>query len=181
MKHHYEKKECSQLTLESVRQEIIKKITLWLDEIQNTYTFIPDDSASKNIYIRVSGRSTGDIEHMPKYFIEFQVNQDHFWLSPHLSFTESDKQGFNLSTENFREKIMIMLKMPLLSLNLGYDYRPSPENFKLLEMKKLIYFDGFSKNVYFDAIDSLLHGYEYVLTIFNEFKDPGTLKYDWFL
>lgn len=63
------------------------------------------------------------------------------------------------------------MKIPLLTLNLNYTWLPNIQNFDSLEVKKMIYFDGFSKHVFFDTFGIVMHGYEIALSRYEEYRN----------
>ena len=63
------------------------------------------------------------------------------------------------------------MKIPLLSLGLGYTWIPDLKNIESLQMQKVIYFDGFSKNGFVDGVTNVLNGYEIVSAKYEDFRD----------
>jgi hypothetical protein len=70
-----------------------------------------------------------------------------------------------------------MLKIPLLTMNLGYMWVPNLPDFESLEISRQIYFDGFSKHNFMSNVDSVMRGYEVILSIYDQFRNSFSKKY----
>lgn len=183
---------------DELREDVIAKITGWLNEKKIKYenetnTFSDKDktfevkkelcyskkNTDNDIIFEINERTfitdkhtnTQEEKKKTNYLFFLPVNKDHFSVSARIYFGEGDRSGFILSPKHIKDKIRMGMKIPLLSLNLIYSFQPDPENFDSVVMEKIVYFDGFSKNVYFNAIDAVKSGYDLASTYYINIKN----------
>jgi hypothetical protein len=156
--------------INEIRDNILANIQGWLDKIPNTYQKKEMEEAPEDLLI--------DVEVPPKnvkdpplhYYILFPNEKDYFFVNWVLEFPEVDKIGFNLFPQK-RKQLIHNLKNPLLVMNLIPEYLPTSLDFDRVKISRKLYFDGFSKHVYFDTLDILCNGLEIIMSIYNLFRN----------
>jgi len=93
-----------------------------------------------------------------------------------LSKGENNQSEIAYPTD--QKKFILDIKISLLQMNLNYVFLPTTNtdgiDFKSLEsldIHKTIYFDGFSKNVFFGGVNDVLHGAELILLLYVRFSN----------
>ena len=111
-----------------------------------------------------------------QYFVAFLFDNDVFEVSTFYYFDKSDLTGFKLLSQEDKISFANML-IPLLTMNLGYMWVPDLISFESLQISKKIYFDGFSKHNFMSTVDSVLHGYEIIASLYEQFRNSISKRY----
>jgi hypothetical protein len=154
------------------REKIIEIIKNWLREAGTPFEPVINSSIDqRDVIMQVTGIRDNPEEPLSKFFVIAPHDLDAIGISAYLKFQESDNIGFKLLLPPDKLKFVNILKIPLLLLNLDYTWMPTLENFDSLEMRKQIFFDGFSKNTFYDNVSSVMHGYEIAIAKYEEFRN----------
>ncbi|MGI0044600.1 MAG: hypothetical protein ACRD47_12915 [Nitrososphaeraceae archaeon] len=165
------------------RQEIIDKIKLWLKEVQGVKVeHVTDKSIPPDyVVLKVSVKGEAPIALLSheqqlerkiiniEYFIDIPNNSDLLRIMTPFRFDRSANIGFKLLKLEDKVRFNNVMRVPILAGNLGYEWKPDLLNFDYLEISKIMYFDGFSKNSFFDALTGVIRGYEVCLAQYEEF------------
>lgn len=167
------------------REEIIGKIKSWLQLMVDEHKgasferFLDSQTDSNSVVFKVTNILTRvelNIERQTKqyplvYFVTLLEGVDIVHITTYLKFTESDNTGFKILLPPAKLKFVNLLKNPLLTLNVDYSWLPEVNDFDSLEISKDIYYDGFNKNSFFDALSSVLRAYEITYSGYIEFRN----------
>lgn len=69
-----------------------------------------------------------------------------------------DRKAFSTLKAEMRDEFIYALSSGLLGLNLPFDILPNIERMEYLQIEKDIFFDGLTKNLFFDTIDRVISG-----------------------
>ena len=141
-------------------KEILKTIKEWLQDIKNGTVEELEMKEQTSVILHVKFES-----------------DDVFEISTHYYFDKSDSTGFKIMSREDKVSFANMLKIPLLTMNLGYLWIPDLIGFESLQISRPIYFDGFSKHNFMTTVDSVLHGYEIIASLYEEFRNSVSKRY----
>lgn len=157
------------------KEIIVGKVREW---IENPEFQIEDVSNPElrpdEIAIHVKGKTEKDYfgnQNDIQYFVAFPSGIDALSISTFFYFDTSDASGFTVLPNEYKTKFANEMKIPLLTLGLWYMWIPDLKKIKSLQMQKLIYFDGFSRNTFSDGLTRVLNGYEIVSAKYEEFRN----------
>jgi len=152
---------------------IIEKVRKWIYNPDFTIQDVQDPAMPPDTtVIHVKGLTEQDYfgkKSEIQYFLAFLSDLEQLSISTYFYFEKSAATGFTvLPTE---QKIIFAntMKVPLLALGLGYVWIPNLHNIESLQMNKMLYYDGFSRNSFEDARARVLNGYEIVTAKYEEF------------
>ena len=165
------------------REEIIDKIHSWLNEVEGASVeevANPKIPSNYNVLkVNVTGESPKAVsphEQQVKpeqisisYFIAFVSEGELFKISTYFRFNEYDNIRFGLLKTPDKVKFVNTLKIPIMMLNLSYMWVPDLFNFESIELSKIVYYDGFNKNIFFDSVSAVIHGYEICMSQYDQF------------
>lgn len=152
---------------------IIKKVRDWIKNPDLTIVDVHDPNFNPNdTVIHVKGFTEKDYfgnQRTIQYFIGFLSDIEQLSVSTFFYFEKSDATGFTVLPNEYKIKFANTMKIPLLTLGLWYMWIPDFNNLKSLQMQKMLYYDGFSRNAFEDARTRVLNGYEIVSAKYEEF------------
>lgn len=157
------------------KNRIVEKVRDWIKRPDFTIEDVSDPGLKADeIAIRVRGMTEKDYfgnQKEVQYFVAFPSDIDALFVSSYFYFDKSDASGFTVLPNEYKTKFANEMKIPLLTLGLWYRWIPDLKNIESLQMQKLIYFDGFSRNAFVDGLTRVLNGYEIVSTKYEEFRN----------
>lgn len=152
---------------------IIEKVRKWIENPDFSIEDVQDpDMPPDTIVIHIKGLSEKDYFGNQKeiqYFIAFLSDIEQLQISTYFYFDKSAATGFIVLPTDKKIIFANAMKIPLLTLGLGYMWIPDLHNIESLQMSKMLYYDGFSRNAFEDARERVLNGYEIVSARYEEF------------
>jgi len=160
-------------------EEILQQIKNWLKNLDGTFEEIKiQEQNAIVLHVKFNfNYNTENKNEQYQYFVSLLYDSDVFKISTYCYFDKGDATSFKLLQSTDKVKFANMLKIPLLCLNLEYMWVPDIMNFDSLEISRKIYHDGFSKDRFMSSVDALLHGYEIVSSIYQDFKNEIKRRY----
>ncbi len=161
-------------------KEILKTIKEWLQDLKNGTVEELEIKEQNSVVLHVKFESDDNLDKKMiqfQYFVVFLYDVDVFEISTHYYFDKSDSTGFKIMSREDKVSFANMLKIPLLTMNLGYLWIPDLIGFESLQISRPIYFDGFSKHNFMTTVDSVLHGYEIIASLYEEFRNSVAKRY----
>ena len=156
------------------RATIIAKVRGWINPKLQIEDVSNPDLSPNDVVIHVKGKTDADYfgyQSDVQYFIAFPSDSDSLSISTYFYFEQSDATGFTVLPHEYKTIFANEMKIPLLTLGLWYTWIPDLKNIKSLQMQKVIWFDGFSKNTFNDGLSRVLNGYEIVSAKYEQFRD----------
>ena len=158
----------------SNREAIIEKVKNWITSPDNTVEKVSDpgiipDETIFHVKEKKLQNYLGQEGKASQFFVAFPSSIEALTISTYFYFDKSDATGFTILPTEHKIIFANEMKIPLLTLGLWYTWIPGLENIESLEMKKLIYFDGFSQNAFSDGLTHVLNGYEIVSSRYEQF------------
>ena len=152
---------------------IIEKVRKWIHNPEFTINDVQDPVMPPDTtVIHVKGLTEADYFGNKKeiqYFVAFLSDLEQLSVSTYFYFDKSAATGFTVLPTDKKIIFANAMKVPLLMLGLGYMWIPDLHNFESLQVSKMLYYDGFSRNAFEDARTSVLNGYEIVSAKYEEF------------
>jgi hypothetical protein len=152
---------------------IIEKVRKWIENPAFTASDIQDPNMPPDTtVIHVKGLSEKDYfgnQKEVQYFLAFLSDSELLSISTYFYFDKSAATGFTVLPTDKKVIFANAMKIPLLTLGLGYMWIPDLRNIESLQMNKVLYYDGFSRNAFEDARARVMNGWEIVSARYDEF------------
>ena len=149
------------------RDEIKKQIQAWLleeSELQKwKIGFIKDEDYYYSCY-KILDKKDIDI-----CTICIEKNIDRVILMNEISFSKQDGINYKLSKE--KERYWIDLKISLMNLRVDVQAIPDVESMEKMQVRKLIYFDGWSRDRFMNDLLTIMDASELPELIFRDYSD----------
>lgn len=156
------------------REEIIEKIKEWVKESGLSLEQIVKPGLENAPY---AGKVQGN-ENLGYNVLFAEKNKDFFFMTTYFRFQEKDGRALFYLDPSDQKKFIQDIKITLLQMNLNYIFLPvintdiiDFKSLESLEIHKTIYFDGFSKNIFFEGVNDVLHGAELILLLYARFSN----------
>jgi hypothetical protein len=86
---------------------------------------------------------------------------DRVTLATYVAFPKLDQELFAFMNKEGK-KFFWNLRDKLIAINVGYTIHPSMEKVERIDITKVIYFDGLTKNIFFNSLSDVQRGIESV-------------------
>jgi hypothetical protein len=129
------------------KKETIEKIKCWLNEENTKYKIIEDP----NTYFHLQMENPNLSIYMEKDRIDSIV------LATNVYFPDADKKFFS-KVEKEKKKFFWNLQSALNLIDIEYSIFPAIGEIEYIYIRKVIYFDGLSKDRLFESISKIARG-----------------------
>ena len=131
--------------ISSEKSTVIKKIQTWLDEENISIRDIEDEYSDFHIVAKIS----------PVHDIDLVIRKDRIdsiIVVQNMNLSDEDKRTFAHLAKAKKLEFVRDLKLSLLHLGIDYAIQPDSERLEYVQMSRKIYFDGLTKDRFFDTI-----------------------------
>ena len=133
------------------KAEISNKIRQWLQE--EGYDFNPFEDPYNDFCFEIKTPDDDVI------LIGMRKDRkDSITIYARSDLSKLDRQAFSTLHTHTKDEFVYAFTSSLLGLNLLFDILPNIEHMEYLQIQKCIFFDGLTKNLFFDTIDRVLAG-----------------------
>ncbi len=137
-----------------------RKIEKWLgDEGFNTWKSAEDNS-------HFSYKATRD-DCQPLLVFQPQSKTDSFQVAGDMKLTRESQNKLREIPEKQRRFMLFDFKMALLSTECHWQFTPSPESWKTVRVSKTVFYDGLSKDRFFETVDAVTRAMSVVILTFQ--------------
>jgi hypothetical protein len=140
--------------------DVGKKIETWLgDEGFNVWKFAGENS-------RFSFKTTRD-ECPPLLVLQPQSKADSLLVTCDVRLTDEGREKLQALPKREREFMLFDLKMVLLSTECHCQFIPSSGSWKAIRVSKPVFYDGLSKDRFFETMDTVARAVSLILLTFQ--------------
>jgi hypothetical protein len=140
--------------------EVGKRIEAWLDdEGFSVWKFAGESS-------RFSFKTTRD-ECPPLLVLQPQSKADSLLVMSDVRFTDEGQEKLLALPKKEREFMLFDLKMVLLSTECRCQFIPSSESWTAIRISKPVFYDGLSKDRFFETMDTVARAVSLVILTFQ--------------
>ena len=143
----------SRLSINDAKKAVIDRIRKWLKE--ENMTSSPKADPYADLVLAIEPRK-GRIMNV----IVGKDKIDSVEIISFVGFSEQDKKAYASLRAKPRNDFVNGIVESLLPINIIYSFRPDLNTLEEIVLKKTIYFDGLTKNSFFDAIHTIVRGIE---------------------
>jgi hypothetical protein len=133
------------------KRHVSSKTTEWLKD--EGYTFVPYEDPSTDFCLHIK-----ELDNPPIFVGMEKDSKDSVMVYTRIDLSELDKKAYSTLHTNVKKEFPFALASSLSNLVLPYQIHPNTEQTEYLEMKKNIFFDGLTKDRFFDTMDRVLAG-----------------------
>ena len=148
------------------KTHVSSKITEWLQD--EGYTFVPYEDPYTDFCLHIKEPNN------PPIFVGMEKDsKDSVMVYTRSDLSQFDKKAFSTFQTNVKKEFIFALASSLSNLILPYRIHPSSEQMEYLEIKKYIFFDGLTKDRFFDTIDRVLAGIYLARMVYDKYLYKG--------
>lgn len=159
------------------KEEIKEQITTWLTEETKTQPWKiyhendPYYHYVFNITKIIDQIIEGKIEKIEVLFCTICIDKDveRVILLTNIKFSKKNGTNYKLSPEKGR--YWSDLRLSIMPLGVGINAIPNIENLEVIQLRKIIYFDGWSRDRFMNDIFTLIDAAELVELLFRKFSN----------
>jgi hypothetical protein len=148
------------------KKDVIDKITDWLGQEGISFNLTEDPYADFNLEIEYP---TTQVIHIMMY----KNKNDSITVITKVSFSTLDKKAFTSLSEDIKKDFILTLNSSLSSMNLLYSHQPNPERMEHLLIQKRLFFDGLTKDRFFDILDRIYNGMNLANWTYTKYLSKG--------
>ena len=134
------------------KKEVIEKIERWLQE--EAYTSEKSDKPYDDFRTVIHPPRPNQNIGMD-LFLE-RDKTDRITIATNSKLSEQDQKTFSYLKPSIKQKLVRELKYSLLPLNIQFTFEPDELIIESIMLSKRLYFDGLNKNMFFDAIFTII-------------------------
>lgn len=150
----------------SKQKEIIEKVTKWLRDEAYEPEEVPHTHPDVTYFAKIR------IDEKSGFHIGFSVkNSDNVPISKIIAFKQDYQKAYaSLSTVE-QNRFFFDLKLGLLQMNVLYNLEKGVRQLESIEVFKPIYFDGLTKDKFFDTVFTVHNAIEIARIKLGQFRD----------
>lgn len=160
----------------SAKSSVVEKIKQWLTDEELAFT--PKDNAYSDFYIEVKiGSSMITV-------ILSKNRPDTILICTRSFFSQLDQRAFATLNKTDKQTFIQALRFSLLEQKVGFVINPTIDKIEDIYMEKKIYFDGLTKDRFFETVGSLVFAIELVSLIYEKYlhsKANASAGYRYFI
>lgn len=153
--------------INSEKSVIINKIKTWLDEEKISTVDIQDVYTDFHISVKITATHSIDL-FIPKDRIDSVV------VAQNMNFSDDDKKGYVHLDKSRKKDFVLDLKSSLLHVGVEYAIQPDKERMQSVQVSRRIYFDGFTKDRFFDILHQVQRAMEIVYLKYETYLYHGS-------
>lgn len=142
------------------KKEVIDKIRRWISEEGLNSASIDNAYADFHVDIGINSFKVNVIINKNKI--------DSLIIYTKSDFSTLDQKAYSGLSKDDKRSFTLDLKFSLSQLNIAYAIQPDENNIKSIYMQKVIYFDGLTKDKFFDTIFYIVSGINVVSLTYEE-------------
>jgi hypothetical protein len=140
--------------------EVGKTIEEWLDDEGFSVWKLADKKTS------FSFKMTRD-ESPPLLVLQPQSKSDSLLVTTDVRLTDEDQEKLSSMPEKEKEFMLFDLKMVLLSTECRCQFTPSSKSWNLIRVSKPVFYDGLTKDRFFETVDTVTRAASLVILTFQ--------------
>ena len=127
------------------KEQFITIIPKWLNEEKARFDQVQDSVADLNVAVTVSTMHRVNV-------IVNKESLDSVLFITSIGFSPDDQNTFSHLKEDARRKFLRAIKRDLINIGVAFATPPNEMNVQSIQMSKTVYFDGLTKNSFFETL-----------------------------
>lgn len=151
----------------SAKSEVIDKIWNWIDEEKYDFKALEEPCAGSPI----------QIEFLKNRYIIVWVEKDKndsVLVFARINFSPEEQKVFAHLKEDKKKEFFFAIITPLMEMNLRHSVHPNPDKAEYFHIEKRIYFDGLTKDRFFDTVEKVYKGMGIVKSTYVNYLAKGS-------
>lgn len=150
------------------RNDIVSKVSEWLGQEGMTFTLKPNPYADFDLLVEYPNKSNVNVL--------FEKNKkDSMLFATNIKFDDEQKKAFAYLKPHLKSEFLIATSSYLCSMNLIHSAQPNQDKMEYLHIEKRLFFDGLTKETFFDTLNRVLNGIGLAVLTYTKYlsKDKG--------
>lgn len=146
--------------------EVAVLLERWLVEESDNWKYSKMDDVTVYMNIRVQSTNGRNLH------VQMDGIHDRIFFVAKMSPSEEQNKAYSLQPRLDKRRLGSNLLILLFQLGIAASLSNNPENkIENIVLQKLLYFDGLTKDKFFDSLYSVLSGIETIQSVFNTLAD----------
>ncbi|MFZ0224893.1 MAG: DUF2299 family protein [Candidatus Nitrosopolaris sp.] len=148
------------------KTEVRNKISQWIQD--EGFELLPEEDPYTDFTLKIKYS-----QNETAYVLMRKDRKDSISVYTSSDFSPLDRKAFSNLSPGKKREFIDAISASLLNLNLHFIFHPNPEQMQYLQITKDIFFDGLTKDRFFDIICRVLSGMGLAHMAYYKYLNPN--------
>jgi hypothetical protein len=148
------------------KTQVSNKVRQWIED--EGFQLLPEEDPYNDFTFKIRYS-----ENETAYVLMRKDRKDSITVYARSDFSPLDRKAFSNLPPGKKREFINAISASLFNLNLHFEFQPNVEQMKYLHIKKDIFFDGLTKDRFFDTICKVLSGMQLANMAYYQHLNPN--------